>query len=221
MTTTIQAVKNTLSAARINTYVIAASNDESAALELYAWNAQVSGAFLTPLHICEVVVRNTVSETLESIYGGRWPWSQGFERSLTNPANGYNPRKDLQNSRGRAATTGQVISELKFVFWQKMFTARYDQRLWEQNLGRVLPNLDQAKTVGQLRGEIYDELEQIRKLRNRIAHHEPIFTRNLEDDFQKIVKLVEFRCQVTASWMVSNQQALDVIKANPLYTIKT
>ena len=213
MTSTIQAVKNTLSAARMSTYVIAASNNERAALELYAWNAQVSGALLTPLHICEVVVRNTVSETLESKYGDKWPWSQSFERSLTNPSVGYNQQKDLKNSRKKVTTTGQLIPELKFVFWQKMFTARYDQRLWGQHLKQVLPNLDQAKTVSQLRKDIYDDLEQIRKLRNRIAHHEPIFNRNLDDDFQKIVKLVEVRCQVTANWMVNNQQALDIIKA--------
>ncbi len=75
--TTLQAVKTALSSARMSTYETA-SCDSSLALELYAWNAQVSGALLTPLHICEVVIRNAVSDVLESLYGEKWPWSAGF-----------------------------------------------------------------------------------------------------------------------------------------------
>lgn len=38
--------------------------DDPAALALYVWNAEVSGAFMAPLHICEVVIRNAVSDAL-------------------------------------------------------------------------------------------------------------------------------------------------------------
>ena len=100
-----------------------------AALELYDWNAQVSGAFMAPLHICEVVMRNAVSDALTAVYGARWPWSSVFEASLPASAAGYNPRGDLQRARTAHQTTGKVIPELKFVFWQKMFTSRHDGRL--------------------------------------------------------------------------------------------
>ncbi len=214
---TLQAVKNALSAARIGTYETATgtTGNDPKALELYAWNAQVSGALLVPLHICEVVVRNSVSEALETLYGQRWPWSPVFEHSLPNPSVGYSPRKDLQNARRNNQTTGKLIPELKFVFWQKMFTGRHDTRLWNPHLTAVMPNLDQNKPINVLRQEVYQELEQIRMLRNRIAHHEPIFNRNLTDDFQRIVDLVEFRCQLTADWMIRNQQATTIINARP------
>lgn len=77
-----------MSAARMGTFEVAAgvqSDDDPAALLLYAWNAEVSGAFLAPLHVCEVVVRNAVSDALEALYGPRWPWSATFERSLPDP----------------------------------------------------------------------------------------------------------------------------------------
>jgi hypothetical protein len=38
---------------------------------------------------------------------------------------------------------------------------------------------DPTDTWFQLRSRIYGDLQVIRKLRDRIAHHEPIFTRNL------------------------------------------
>lgn len=215
--TTLQAIKNTLSEARIETYEAATGveGDDIATLELYAWNAQVSGALLAPLHICEVVMRNAVSYVLEEQYGNRWPWSPGFERSLPDPEAGYSQRKDLQHARRNSHTTGKLIPELKFVFWQKMFTQRHDMRLWNSHLMHIFPNIDQSKPINQLRKEIYDELEHIRELRNRIAHHEPVFKRNLTDDFSRIVNLIELRCNVTADWMVNNQQALTIINARP------
>jgi hypothetical protein len=216
--TTLQAVKNALSSSRMGTYEAATSTigqNDPKALELYAWNAQVSGAFLVPLHICEVVVRNAVSEALEAIYGQRWPWVQSFERSLSDSGVGYSPRKDLQNARRNIQTTGKLIPELKFVFWQKMFTSRHDVRIWDHHLLAVMPNLGQSKPINVLRQEVYQDLERIRILRNRIAHHEPIFTRNLTDDFLKIVNLVEFRCQLTADWMVNKQHASAIINARP------
>jgi hypothetical protein len=39
--------------------------------------------------------------------------------------------------RRREPTTGKVIPELKFVFWQKMFTGRHDVRVWDPHLRRV------------------------------------------------------------------------------------
>ena len=212
--TTIRAIRNSLSVARLSTFeaaTVSVGDESLAALELYAWNARLSASLLAPLHICEVVIRNAVSDALASVYGTNWPWSAVFERSLSNPPVGYSPRKDLQNSRKGAVTTGKVIPELKFVFWQRVFTGRHDVRLWNTHLRRVLPNLDSAKSVGQLRQDIYQDIEQIRSLRNRIAHHEPIFKRDLSNDVQKLVTLVEFKCPLTAGWMMCNQQATAIL----------
>ena len=125
--TTIQAVKNSLSLPRIGTYEAAldsAGNPITSrqALHLYAWNAQVSAALMAPLHICEVVVRNAVSDALEAVYGQNWPRSVGFEQSLPAPHYGYSQLKDVRAACRAHNTTGKVIPELKFVFWQKMFT---------------------------------------------------------------------------------------------------
>lgn len=212
-----QAIKNALSAARVGTYEAEATSSPTlnGALALYAWNAQVSAALMAPLHVCEVVVRNAVADALTAVYGPDWPWSPVFVTSLPQPAQGYSARGDLLKVRATQATTGKVIPELKFVFWQTMFTSRFDDRIWNPHLRSVMPHLDTTKTVSQLRGLIYGELDQLRKLRNRIAHHEPIFRRNLADDFQKMQKLIALRCPITCAWMVSNQQATALIGTKP------
>lgn len=58
---------------------------------------------------------------------------------------------DLIRSRHNAETTGKVIPELKFVFWQKMFTGRYDDRIWNQHLRHVMPGLNSAVSVADAR----------------------------------------------------------------------
>jgi hypothetical protein len=210
----LQIIRHSLSLPRMSTFETAAgvTNDaDPRAVALYAWNARVSAAFLVPLHICEVVIRNAASEALEHVYGPRWPWQIGFEQSLPNPRTGYNPQRDLQNTRSRVTTTGKAIPELKFVFWQKLFTSRHDHRLWDTYLRQVFPNTVGSTTVSDLRESIYDDLEQVRTLRNRIAHHEPVFARNLQDDLSKITSLIEYRAKETAKWMIANQQVKSIM----------
>lgn len=212
-----QAIKDALSAPRIGTYEAATTGTPQlpSALALYAWNAQVSASMLAPLHFCEVAIRNAVADAIAAAHGPQWPWDGGFMRSLPNPSRGYNPRADLMSARAGKTTPGKVIPELKFIFWQTLFTSRFDAGLWAYHLRIVLPHADPSKSDAQVRALVYAELEQLRKLRNRIAHHEPIFRRNLADDFQKIHDLIALRCPITAAWMVQNQQAQALIATKP------
>lgn len=214
-------IKSSLSIARIGTYEnliggMAGLSQTEKALKLYMWNAQVSAAFFVPLHICEVVTRNAVSDVLEKVYGPRWPWSVGFERSLPIPVRGYQPKDDLINARRYETTTGKVIPELKFVFWQKLLTGRFDNRLWDSHIFLAFPEAaSTGMSASQLRQELYDDLEVVRKLRNRIAHHEPIVNRNLLDDFSRVKRILSRRCSSTLNWMQDNQFLLPIITLKP------
>lgn len=210
----VLAIRTALSTTRMSTFdqaVGPGSIADQKALALYAWNALVSAAFFAPLHICEIVVRNAVSDALEITYGPQWPWSGGFEQSLPSPTHGYNPRSELKKSRRNQTSTGKVIAELSFVFWQKMFTARHDSRLWDKHLMTFFPQLDPAIGVQTHRASIHNDLESLRGLRNRIAHHEPIFTRTLTDDLNRIRSLIFNRCGHTSEWMQSGQIAAMII----------
>ncbi len=212
---TLAAVRKSLSEARMATFDLATGTGAKAAQDLYSWNALLSGALLMPLHICEVVTRNAISEALELQYGDQWPWSKGFERSLPDPQSGFSLRKDLIAARHNRQTVGEVISDLNFHFWQNMFTSRHDNRLWSPYLRQVLPHLETTKPIQILRSEIYQNLFEIRRLRNRIAHHEPIFARNLMADFNRIKDMISIRCPLTAQWMSDHQQAVDLIRSKP------
>jgi hypothetical protein len=211
----VDAISKALSRPRIARYessVVAEGELGLPAIALYIWNAQVSSAFMVPLHVCEVVIRNAVSEALTEVYGATWPWSRTFEESLPDARarSGYSQRIDLISAR-RQQTTGKAIPELKFVFWQKMFTSRYDDRIWSGQIRKVFPHLPATKSEAEFRHEVHTSLERIRLLRNRIAHHEPVFRRSLGEEYNMIKDLIGVRCAVTAKWMDQHQQVMGLL----------
>lgn len=131
---------------------------------------------MVPIHLCEIAVRNAASDAIEAVYGAQWPWSSGLRKALTNPLHGYRPRQGLIDTASAHSTAGKVIAELKFAFWESIFTSRHDTRLWTPHLRRVFPNADNTISVPQVRSAIRAKLGHIRILRNRIAHHEPYST---------------------------------------------
>ena len=209
-------IPHILSEPRFATYLQHCGNNKMLALRLYKWNLELSSAFIIPLHLLEVSTRNAVVERLEAVHTSNWPWNRGFIRSLPNPQRGYSATKNLREVASiQNPTMGKVVAELKFVFWEKMFTKRHDRRLWNDHLKTAFPHAPEAMTVPELRSEIYNDIGVIRKLRNRIAHHEPIFSRNTQDDFDKIYKLISWRDETTAGWMNDFQTVTRLIAEKP------
>jgi hypothetical protein len=207
-----------ISDARFETYFTAAGDNGVLAVELYEWNARIAAALMMPAHLAEVTTRNAVSAALSAVYGAQWPWDEGFRYSL--PSSGkYKPRGDLEKTRTLQPTTGKVIVELKFVFWESIFTARHDADIWDGHIKSVFPNADPAASTAELRFKIRGELETIRRLRNRLAHHEPIFDRNIADELERMLKLVELRSASTAQWVRDLEQVSSVLAEKPLLPI--
>lgn len=204
-----------LSAPRFATYLRATGHDRTHALTLYHWNLQVSAAFMIPLHVLEVALRNAVVDAIEAVHGGTWPWTQGFIRSLPNPRPpAYNPTRDLSTCAVQQPTAGKVVAELKFAFWENMLTRRHQSRLWDAQFFRVFPDVPPGATADQRRSELRADVEAIRKLRNRIAHHEPIFPRALQDDLNRILRCIQWRNTTTSLWVrdIETVQALLAIR---------
>ena len=88
-------------------------------------------------------------------------------------------------------------------------------QLWLFHFRTTFPNTDASIAIKVLRGEIYNDLEKIRKLRNRIAHHEPIFRRKLDEDYKAIIKIIDYRCEDTVQWLSLNQNIVSLLSNKP------
>lgn len=206
-----------ISLPRFATYLRARNNDRVAALRLYCWNMEVSAAFMSPLQMCEVSVRNGIVEAIEAVHGAAWPWSNGFLRSLPVPrvAGHYDPASNLRFVAAQFPTVGKVVAELNLAFWEKMMTRGQDQRLWAPHFVRVFPGVPAGLPIPVARNQAHQSLFEIRKVRNRIAHHEPIFARNLREDYGRMRELIAWRRPFVGRWMDKQKQISELLANMP------
>ncbi|OOR87523.1 hypothetical protein B0181_10220 [Moraxella caviae] len=197
-------IQKSQSEARLATYE-SHSKDQNAALELYRFNLQISGAFLPCLAICEVAIRNTVSNALRAVYGENWAYNERFLRTLPKPR-----RQDVLKAHQSTADIDKIIPELPFVFWQSLFTSRFDDGIWRKHLKTCFCHTE-ISDLAQFRSDLHRDLEMVRKLRNRIAHHEPIFNRDLKADYERILKIVGYCSKDTKIWLEYWQQVTDIL----------
>lgn len=216
----LRAVEAALSQPRFQTYLAAKKGSHTEAMDLYEWNAKVSNALFFPMHVCEVAIRNAASEAIGTVFGPNWPYSHAFLQTLPNPGGPvFNPRKELKKVAAKHPnSTGKVIADLKFIFWESVFTNRFDVQIWHKNICNVLPNAAAclpATTPGGVRSVVHTHLELIRRTRNRIAHHEPVFSKNLQEVLDAALVLINFRCQHTHLWVTQSEEASRYIQ-NPV-----
>jgi hypothetical protein len=204
-----------LSPPRFATYLREAQGDRHRAMQLYCWNTEVSAALYILLQFCELSIRNGAVEAIEAVFGPDWHLTKGFLYTLPKHKTGYQPAKDLQDCASRLPTAGKVVAELKFAFWQYMFVKGQQKRIWSPQLSVAFPGYDRALQPAQARAFIYDEVDKVRKLRNRIAHHEPIFGRNLTEDRDRLRRIIEWRRPGAAAWLDGIETVTALIANRP------
>lgn len=192
------AIIQCLSPERFETYRSASGEaDHVPGLRLYMWNAAVASRFHGPLHLLQVTLRNAVHDRLSANYGDVWYDVPGLL---------YGPeQKDVASTksflqlRREPLTPGKVVAELNFRFWVGLFATKYNP-LWKTDLGRLFtPRID--------RRELHRDLDILRTLRNRIAHHEPLLQRRLMDDLDRIVRITHALSPHMADWLQWHQRA--------------
>ena len=95
-----------------------------------------------------------------------------------------------------------MVSELSFGFWVAILAPRYETRLWRPALRKAFPN----RPRGIERRDIHKSINALRRLRNRVAHHEPILHRDLGRDHDQIIQLLHWTCITTAAWIAGQSR---------------
>ncbi len=199
-----------LSTERLKSYYDATKNCLDSALSLYEYNARLSEAFYIPLQCFEISFRNAINHQLSDSYGADWiftqrpPFAQNTRQSVKKAIN------ELQRRKGKSLTAGHIVAELKLAFWVSLLARRYDSTLWRQSLYRAfLVGGSKSRTV------IHGRANALRRFRNRVAHHEPIFNRDTEKTHQEIIEIIGWVCADTAKWTDSQSRFQEVFKTHP------
>ncbi len=200
------ALISTISPTRFSTYRQHVGSDAEA-LQIYTWNTAAAAALYGPLQTLEVTLRNAVHDALCQTHGSAW-FDNGQLLRQAEQGKGEAAVQQLHDF-GKKPTAGRVIAELPFGFWVALFANAYDTTIWRTDLHRIF-----SPRVSSRRG-LHDALDRLRTLRNRIAHHEPIFQRMLQDDYNRICNITGFLSTPTLSWLRHHSRVPSVLAVQP------
>jgi CBS domain-containing protein len=205
----IAAIRASLSEPRFATYLKKGGGIEAYAVALYIYNARVAEAFMFPLGVVEITLRNAIDALLVTQHGATWHLDAGFRDTVLMPEGLSTLDKAIQRA-GASAARSRVVAELTFDFWSNLFRPDYGA-LWRTGLNIVFPNLPKTTT----RHDIQMMARSINQFRNRVAHHEPVLDLNVTDVNARIVELVRLRCTETAAWLKHHSRLSAIIRTRP------
>lgn len=206
------ALSEIISPLRLGAYLNASGHDLDRALNLYLWNAKIGEAFHLPIQSVEVGLRNRVSDGLDAAFGADWWRNETFiSHSTKKSISDIELVKRRLKGKGKPIITGQIVAGLSFGFWVSMLHKRYNSTIWAKHFRSSFPDIPISVDREALRAKV----RNIADLRNRIWHHEPIFKRNLLDDYSHCMEALNWICPTKAAWIKPHCRVATVMRQKP------
>ncbi len=206
-------LKHSLSEERWKTYEDLANERQEEPAYLYARNFSYSKELYVMLGGLEVVLRNEFHRQLKE-YFRKDDWMSNLKLFRKNHQEQINQAiQKLSENKDRNYKLPDLISELSFGFWTHLVDAPYEQTFWTPSLRYSF----QHKFGAPVRQDVEKRLRSLLKLRNKIAHLEPIirFESKLMQAYQSSYDLMSWICPSTADWFDKNNSFKEVwIKSN-------
>lgn len=190
--------EDALSAARFSRFLNWTGGDRDAAIELYTSNVLLSETLHVPLHILEVTLRNSINMILASAISPYWFDAEQFKRNRKQINMLENAKLELASHDPLAPNS--LIPALTFGYWTAFFGPEYED-LWRASLHKIARTAE-GRRLG--RKQFASRLGPIRKIRNRIAHYEPIIHSNLPQAYADMLQLIEWLSPPAALWCRCN-----------------
>ena len=168
-----------ISADRMRRYIDACNGNPQKGITLYRYNLALSSELFKIISCFEVALRNRIDHILEPHLGNDWL------RDSCLPGGIFDDPKTLRTQRSinkaynelnaiDAYTPTKLMAEMEFGIWKYMYSSP-QYACTGQRLLSVFPSKPKSTPTRQLDNKyIFNELDRINQIRNRIAHHEPI-----------------------------------------------
>lgn len=188
-----------VSEARLGPYLKAAKGDVLRTLARYFWNAELCKTFLPVLQALEVSLRNRLDSTLAPYFPvHRYDHVNSWLDRQPRVVHHKNAENDLWKAKyhlfphdgaggirpsARPILHGDLVAALDFGFWTALLHLDYEKSsgksvyFWPDHFAAVFPAAPAERTVPGIR----THLNEIRHLRNRVVHHEPIWKKRETD----------------------------------------
>lgn len=174
----------------------------------YAWNLALGESLYPTLQCVEVVLRNAVHGAARGEFGNdSWFDDSSIINSRFEVEAIAKAKAKLQRQR-KPLDPHRIVAELNFGFWTSLLDRRYEQILWPRLIRAAFPHMPRRDRT---RRNLLARFNEIRKLRNRLFHHEPIwYWTDLEDKHEHLVAALNWMEPAIADLVTSLDRFPDV-----------
>ena len=168
-----------ISTERLQRYLTACSGDTKKTMTLYRLNLNLSQEVFTLLSCFEVAIRNSIDAVLVANLECDWLRDAVMPGAIFDIPDCRDSAKIIRKAytrlqRNHSYTHSKLLAEMEFGVWKYMF-ANPQYRVTGRILLSIFPNKPRSTAHCQYNNTyMFNELDGINILRNRIAHHEPI-----------------------------------------------
>ncbi len=192
----LTALERSITRERLTYYLAECGDDLELALRMYELNTRISAAFYGPLQGLEILVRNDMNLRLQAAFGKNWHGLSTINLQQTQISDIQKTIKGIDQAE---PTNGAIVAELPFAFWVGLLGPKNENEIWRKSLYKAFAN----RPRGTERKIVHNALDSIRRLRNRIAHHEKILHRDLRANHATVLEIAGWCCIETRDWIAS------------------
>ena len=154
----------------------------------YLWNLELSEAIYPSLHAAEVSLRNSIHAAASAHYRTEF-WFDQPDVLLPRQQHSVEAARQKVISDNNPLTAGRIVARLHFGFWTSLFNDPYERQMpskpadrlyWHDQNNRpalLLVAFPHLARQYRSRAKVFGYFDNLRELRNRVAHHEPIWAR--------------------------------------------
>ena len=196
-----------VSSKRMSRYLAACNGDTRKAMTLYRYNLRLSQEAFTIVSCFEIALRNAIDSLLVPVFGPEWLKDSVLPGGIFCGNQFKDTQRIIEKAYRKLMANGlyshsKLLAEMEFGVWKYMFSQK-QFRATGSILLRIFPSKPRSSAQMQYNHSyIFNELDKVNTLRNRIAHHEPVCfylnapvinTGYIVNEYQKI--------QMLFSWM--------------------
>lgn len=195
-------------------------------LSRYFWNIALSECFYPALHSYEISLRNHFYHSIANMYGDDWLINPNIRQNfLSSKEEGQIQKvtdqlKQKNRNRPYKVKYDDIISSLNLGFWTSLCYVEYEKKdkLYPA-LFRDHDFMPKLPTTRRKRHTLSERFENIRKLRNKIFHHEPICHReNLPQDYDDVLEAIQWMSPLLYESTKSLSRFSEVYQNQSTYT---
>jgi hypothetical protein len=191
---------------RLSRYLRACGGNTRKAMTLYRYNVELAQSVFGIIGFFEVALRNAINDELTNALGQEWLKNSCESGGIFDIPETHKTKKIICKAFQSLLRDGiyshtRLLAAMEFGVWKYMFSpAQYSQT--GKCLLHIFPNKPRSSAQAQYNASyVFNELDKINNLRNRIAHHEPIcfptkdeiiYTNYIKNEYNKILTLLEW-----------------------------